>query len=129
MGCQYEMGSEPALPGYFPPLQFPIIKMLHEHLIQSYRITAESSRVSQKKFNFLLNSSKYYSFTKVIITTTYSMNVYHHPYQPSYSVLIHLSKGQLSKDHFVQGTLVQEDFCPRRHWSKETIVQGESLKH
>ena len=39
-------------------------------------------------------------------------------------VLIHLSKGQLSKDHFVQGTLVQEDFCPRRHWSKETIVQG-----
>ena len=44
-------------------------------------------------------------------------------------VLIHLSKGQLSKDHFVQGTLVQEDFCPRRHWSKETIVQGESLKH
>ena len=39
-------------------------------------------------------------------------------------VLRHLSKGQLSKDHFVQGTLVQEDFCPRRHWSKETIVQG-----
>ena len=39
-------------------------------------------------------------------------------------VLIHLSKGQLSKDHFVQRTLVQEDFCPRRPWSKETFVQG-----
>ena len=44
-------------------------------------------------------------------------------------VLIHLSKGQLSKDHFVQGTLVQEDFCPRKHWSNETFVQGESLKY
>ena len=37
-------------------------------------------------------------------------------------VLIHLSKGQLSKDHFVQGTsLVQEDFCPRRLMSKEKV--------
>ena len=48
---------------------------------------------------------------------------------PPFWVLMHLSKGQWSKDHIVQGTLVQEDFCPRRHWSKETIVQGESLKH
>ena len=44
-------------------------------------------------------------------------------------VLIHLSKGQLSKDHFVQGTLVQEGSCQMRHWSKKTIDQGESLKH
>ena len=44
-------------------------------------------------------------------------------------VLIHLSKGQLSKDHFFQGTLVQEDFYPRSQWSKETFVQGVSLKH
>ena len=36
-------------------------------------------------------------------------------------------RGQMSKDHFVQGTLVQEDFFPMRLWSKETIVQGESL--
>ena len=33
-----------------------------------------------------------------------------------------------SKKTFVQGTLVQEDFCPRRHWSTETFVQGASLK-
>ena len=39
-------------------------------------------------------------------------------------VFIHLSKGQMSKDGFVQ-----EDFCRRRPWSKETIVQAESLKH
>ena len=29
----------------------------------------------------------------------------------------------------VQGTLVHEDFWPRRHWSKESFVQDESLKH
>ena len=45
------------------------------------------------------------------------------------SVLIHLSKGQLSKEHFVPWTLVQEEFCPRKHWSKETFVKGESFKH
>ena len=44
-------------------------------------------------------------------------------------VLIHLSKGQLSKDYFVQRTLLQEDFCPRRYWSKQTVLQGKSLKH
>ena len=38
-------------------------------------------------------------------------------------MLPHFSKGQLSKDNFVQGTLVQEDFCPRKHWSKVTFVQ------
>ena len=42
-------------------------------------------------------------------------------------------------DTFFQGTVVQgplcprdispKDFCPRRHWPKETIVQGESLRH
>merc|ERR1712208_259596 len=47
---------------------------------------------------------------------------------PQNVVLLHLSEGQLSKETFVQGTLVQEDFCPRRHWSKETFVQGASLK-
>ena len=36
------------------------------------------------------------------------------------SVLLHLSKGQLSMDTLVQGTLVQEDFC-----SKETLVQRD----
>ena len=48
---------------------------------------------------------------------------------PSLGVLLHLSEGQLSKDPIFQGTLVQEDCCPRRHWSKETFVQGASLKH
>ena len=43
-------------------------------------------------------------------------------------VLIHLSKVQLSKDHFVQGTLVKEEFFPKRYRSKETIVQSESFK-
>ena len=33
-----------------------------------------------------------------------------------------LSKGQLSKETFFQGTLVQGDFSPRIHWSKESIV-------
>ena len=45
-------------------------------------------------------------------------------------VLPHLSKGQLSKDTFVQGTVVQghfspRDISPRRHLSKETLVQGD----
>ena len=42
-------------------------------------------------------------------------------------VLIHLFKGQFSMDHFVQGALVQEDFCPKRHWSKETFVQDRGV--
>ena len=44
-------------------------------------------------------------------------------------VLLHLSKGHLSKGHlskeiFIQGTLVQEDFGPRRHLFKDIQHTG-----
>ena len=39
-------------------------------------------------------------------------------------MLLHLSKGQLSKETFVQGDKCPRNRCPRRLWSKETYVQG-----
>ena len=42
----------------------------------------------------------------------------------SIRVLIHLSKGQLSKDTFVHGGRGPSDSCPRRLAAKEIFGQG-----